>query len=75
MVLYSTLCPYFWPQIVLFFKFLYLLESNLYITEMLMKKNFSIIMKNTEYTIFLLGIFIAMKMQKEKSVISEITRV
>ena len=60
---------------MLFFKFLYLLESNLYITEMLMKKNFSIIMKNTEYTIFLLGIFIAMKMQKEKSVISEITRV
>lgn len=60
---------------MLFFKFLYLLESNLYITEMLMKKNFSIIMKNTEYTIFLLGIFIAMKMQKEKSVISETTRV
>ena len=42
---------------------------------MLMKKNFLIIMKNTEYTIFLLGIFIAVKMQKEKSVISETTRV
>lgn len=32
-------------------------------------------MKNTEYTIFILGIFIAVKMQKQKSVISETTRV
>lgn len=32
-------------------------------------------MKNTEHTVFLLSIFIAVKVKKEKSIISETTEV
>lgn len=50
---------------MLFYKFLCHLESNLYITgNVNEEKLFDNKWKNTEYTIFILGIFIAVKMQK-----------